>query len=71
MMPITGEFYKLIESQRYGQCLRKRKLPDKDEAEKLARTAAAKSGKPVAAYKCRFCDEWHIGHSLSEGWETR
>ncbi len=48
---------------RRKQCERKTRFETKDEALASARHTRAVSGRgPVAAYRCRFCGGWHVGH---------
>lgn len=33
-----------------------------DSAEAAAKRMTAKTGDEFEAYKCRYCDRWHVGH---------
>lgn len=45
----------------YFSCIRKRKMGH-EEAERLAKRQSEKTRHNIRAYKCKFCNYWHIGH---------
>ena len=50
-------------------CGKKRRFPSRDaathEAERLEREAG---GIRLVAYRCRYCDRWHVGHEHPGRW---
>ena len=50
-------------SQRYGQCYRKRKYPDRKEALDVLLEAHRRGVELGQPYRCPHgCGGWHIGH---------
>jgi hypothetical protein len=50
------------------ECERKFKFPTEEAAQDMIDNGADPVDRPfLHAYKCRFCDHWHMGHRRGSG----
>lgn len=48
-------------------CAGKTQHGDKRTAKTAAANASRKKGEVIQAYRCVFCNGWHIGHNRGQG----
>lgn len=63
----------LTESERWERECRN-KLAFKSKAKALKRQRQDRSvygGERLSAYRCTWCESWHLGHAIKNPWETK
>lgn len=45
------------------QCTGKHRFDDATLAKKIARLSASRNNDKISAYRCQFCNGWHVGHN--------
>jgi hypothetical protein len=56
---------------RWRSCLSKLRYPTRLDAANAARTVPKRRGLRARAYRCEWCDFWHVGHASKGRRERR
>jgi hypothetical protein len=62
----------LTDSERFAhECSRKRPYETKTDAKRALSIAMSRGSDALHAYRCTWCERWHLGHGNTAKWRDR